>query len=37
MTFSFFILNVYIEIYFNIRIAFLDVVHYKTLNTRLDI
>jgi hypothetical protein len=37
MTFSFFIINAHIEIYFNIRIAFLDVVHYKTLNTRLDI
>jgi hypothetical protein len=34
---TFFIINAYIEIYFNIHIAFLDVVHYKTLNTRLDI
>jgi hypothetical protein len=37
MTFSFFIINAHIEIYFNIRIAFMDVVHYETLNTRLDI
>jgi hypothetical protein len=37
MTFPFFIINAHIEIYFNIRIAFLDVVHYKMLNTRLDI
>jgi hypothetical protein len=37
MTFSFFIINAHIEIYFNVRTAFLDVVHYKTLNTRLDI
>jgi hypothetical protein len=37
MTFSFFIINAHIEIYFIIRIAFLDVVHYKTLNIRLDI
>jgi hypothetical protein len=37
MTFSFFIINAHIEIYFNVCIAFLDVVHYKTLNTRLDI
>jgi hypothetical protein len=37
MTFSFFIINVHIEIYFIARIAFLDVAHYKTLNTRLDI
>jgi hypothetical protein len=34
--FSLFIINVHIEIYFIIRIIFLDVVHYKTLNTRLD-
>jgi hypothetical protein len=37
MTFFFFIINAYIEIYFNVRITFLDVVHYKTLNTELDI
>jgi hypothetical protein len=37
MTFSFFIINVHIEIYFNIRIASLDVVHYETLNIKLDI
>jgi hypothetical protein len=37
MTFSFFIINAHIEIYFNVRIAFLDDVHYKTLNTKLDI
>jgi hypothetical protein len=37
MIFTFFIINVYIEIYFNVCIAFLDVVHYKTLNTMLDI
>jgi hypothetical protein len=35
--FSFFIINVHIEIYFIVRIAFLDIVHNKTLNTRLDI
>jgi hypothetical protein len=35
VTFSFFIINAHIEIYFNVRIAFFDVVHYKTLNTRL--
>jgi hypothetical protein len=37
VTFSFFIINAHVEIYFIVRIAFLDVVHYKTLNTRLDI
>jgi hypothetical protein len=37
MIFSFFIINAHIEIYFNVCIASLDVVHYKTLNTRLDI
>jgi hypothetical protein len=37
MTFFFFIINAHIEIYFNIGIASLNVVHYKTLNTRLDI
>jgi hypothetical protein len=36
MTFSFFTVNAHIDIYFITRIAFLDVVHYKTLNTRLD-
>jgi hypothetical protein len=35
--FSFFIINALIKIYFNVRIVFLDVVYYKTLNTRLDI
>jgi hypothetical protein len=25
------------KLYLNVRIAFLDIVHYKTLNTRLDI
>jgi hypothetical protein len=33
VTFSFFIVNAHIDVH----IAFLDVVHYKTLNTRLDI
>jgi hypothetical protein len=37
VTFSFVIINAHIEIYFIVCIAFLDVVHYKTLNTRLDI
>jgi hypothetical protein len=37
MTFSFFIVKAHIEISFNVRIAFLDDVLYKTLNTRLDI
>jgi hypothetical protein len=37
MTFPFFIINAHIEIYFIVRIDFLDVVHYKTLNIRLDI
>jgi hypothetical protein len=37
MTFSFFIIDAHIEIYFNVHIAFLDDVHYKILNTRLDI
>jgi hypothetical protein len=37
MTFSFFIINAHIEIYFTVRVAFLDVIYYKTLNTRLDI
>jgi hypothetical protein len=36
MTFPFFIIA-HIEIYFVIRIAFLNVVHYKTINIRLDI
>jgi hypothetical protein len=37
MTFYFFIINAHIEIYFNVCIAFLDVVHYKIINRRLDI
>jgi hypothetical protein len=37
MIFFFFIINAHIEIYFNVRIVFLDVVYYKSLNTRLDI
>jgi hypothetical protein len=37
MTFSFFIVNAHIEIYFIIRIVFLNVVHYETFNIRLDI
>jgi hypothetical protein len=37
MTFPFFIINAHMELYLNVRIAFLDIVHYKTLNTRLDI
>jgi hypothetical protein len=37
MIFFFFIINAHIEIYFIVRITFLDVVHCKTLNTRLDI
>jgi hypothetical protein len=35
MTFLFFFIIAHIEIYFIVRIAFLNVVHYKTLNTRL--
>jgi hypothetical protein len=37
VTFAFFFIIAHIEIYFIIRIAFLNVVHYKTLNTRLDL
>jgi hypothetical protein len=37
VTFSFFIIKAHIEMYFNVHIAFLDNVHYKTLNTGLDI
>jgi hypothetical protein len=37
MGFFIFIINVHIEIYFIVRIAFLDAVHYKILNTMLDI
>jgi hypothetical protein len=37
MTFSIFIINAHIEIYFIVRIAFLNVVHYKTLNTTINI
>jgi hypothetical protein len=37
MGFSIFIINVHIEVYFIVRIAFLDVIHYKTLNTMFDI
>jgi hypothetical protein len=37
MTFSFFILNAHMELCLNVRIALLDIVHYKILNTRLHI
>jgi hypothetical protein len=37
MTFPFFIINAHIELYLNVCIAFFDIVHYKTLNTMLDI
>jgi hypothetical protein len=37
MTFPFFFIVAHIEFYFIVRIAFLNVVHYKTLNTRLDL
>jgi hypothetical protein len=37
MTFLFFIINAHMELYLNVCIAFLDIVHYKTLNIRLDI
>jgi hypothetical protein len=37
MTFAFFFIVANIEFYFIICIAFLNVVHYKTLNTRLDL
>jgi hypothetical protein len=35
MTFAFFIIDGHIEIYFNVRIAFLDIVHYKTLQHKV--
>jgi hypothetical protein len=37
MTFPFFFIIAHIEIYFIVHIAFLNVVHYKTLNTRLNL
>jgi hypothetical protein len=37
MTFPFFFIIAHIEINFIIRIAFLNVVYYKTLNIRLDL
>jgi hypothetical protein len=37
MTFPFFFIIAHIEIYVIVRIAFLNVVHYKSLNTRLDL
>jgi hypothetical protein len=37
MTFTFFFIIAHIEIYFIVLIAFLNVIHYKTLNTRLDL
>jgi hypothetical protein len=37
VTFFFFIINAHIEIYFNVHIGLLDILHYKTLNTRLGI
>jgi hypothetical protein len=37
MTFPFFFIIAHIEIYFIVRTAFLNVVHYKTLNIRLDL
>jgi hypothetical protein len=37
VTFTFFFIIAHIEIYFIVRIAFLNVVHYKTLNTKLDL
>jgi hypothetical protein len=37
MTFPFFLIAAHIEFYFIVRIALLNVVHYKTLNTRLDL
>jgi hypothetical protein len=36
-TFPFFFIIAHIEIYFIVRIDFLNGVHYKTLNTRLDL
>jgi hypothetical protein len=35
VTFAFFIINARTEIYFNVCIAFLDVVHYKTLQHKV--
>jgi hypothetical protein len=35
--FFFFFIITHIEIYFIIHIVFLNVVHYKTLNTMLDL
>jgi hypothetical protein len=37
MTFLFFFIIANIQIYFIIHIAFLNVVHYETLNIRLDL
>jgi hypothetical protein len=37
VTFPFFFIVAHIEFYFIVRIAFLTVVHNKTLNTRLDL
>jgi hypothetical protein len=37
MSFPFFFIIAHIEIYFIVCIAFLNVIHYKTLNTRLDL
>jgi hypothetical protein len=37
MTFPFFFIIAHIKFYFIIRIAFWNVVDYKTLNTRLDL
>jgi hypothetical protein len=37
MSFSFFFIIVHIEFYFIVRIVFWNVVHYKTLNIRLDL
>jgi hypothetical protein len=37
MTFPFFFIIAHIEIYFIVRIAFLSVIHYKTLYIRLDL
>jgi hypothetical protein len=37
MIFSFFFIITHIEMYFIVRITFLNVVHYKTLNIMLDL
>jgi hypothetical protein len=37
MTFPFFIINAHMKLYLNVCIAFLNIAHYKTLNTGLDI